>query len=83
MKLPLLLATLEQFEDQATNRLLLSLMEEYGDSGTIQKEGVKKTPAKCYHQVIYTVSLHLNRNSFTRYHTMMWNVGRRKKNVRK
>ena len=45
MKLPLLLATLEQFEDQATDRLLLSLMEEYGDSGTIQKEGVKKTPA--------------------------------------
>ena len=51
MKLPLLLATLEQFEDQATDRLLLSLMEEYGDSGTIQKEGVEKTQAKCYHQL--------------------------------
>ena len=41
-----LLAALEQFEDQATDRLLLYVLEEYEDSGTIQKEGVKKTPAK-------------------------------------
>ena len=41
-----LLPALEQFEDQTTNRMLLSVLEEYGDSGTILKESVKKTPAK-------------------------------------
>ena len=39
-----LLAALEQFEYQATNRLLLAASEEY--SGTTQKKDVKKTPAK-------------------------------------
>ena len=42
----MLLAALEQFEYQATNRLLLAASEEYGDSGTTQKMDVKKTPAK-------------------------------------
>ena len=41
-----LLAPLNQFEYQATNRLLLGVSEEYGDSGTTQKKDVKKTPAK-------------------------------------
>ena len=40
-------AALKQFEYQATNRLLLAVSEEYGDSGTTQKKDViKKTPAK-------------------------------------
>ena len=44
---PLVLpAVLKQFEYQATNRLLLAVSEEHGDSGTIQKKDVKKTPAK-------------------------------------
>ena len=38
-------ATPDQFEDQATDRLLLSVLEEYEDSGTTQKDNVK-TPAK-------------------------------------
>ena len=43
----MLLAAIEQFKDQATNRLLLAALEEYEDSGTTQKkEDVKKTPAK-------------------------------------
>ena len=33
-----LLAAIEQFEDQATSRLLIALLEEYEDSGTTQKE---------------------------------------------
>ena len=42
-----LLAALEQFEDQATDMLqLLSVSEECEDSGTTQKKDVKKTPAK-------------------------------------
>ena len=41
-----LLAALEQFEDQAANRLLIAVLEECEDSGTTQKEDVKKTPAK-------------------------------------
>ena len=41
-----LLAALEQFKYQATNRLLLAELEEYGDSGTTQKKDVMKTPAK-------------------------------------
>ena len=50
-----LLAALEQFEYQATNRLLLAALEEYEDSGTTQKEDVKKTPAKCYHQLAVNI----------------------------
>ena len=38
-----LLAALKQFEYQATNRLLLAMSEEYGDSGTTQKD--EKAPA--------------------------------------
>ena len=41
-----LLAAIEQFKDQTTTRLLIAALEEYEDSGTIQKEDVKKTPAK-------------------------------------
>ena len=41
----LLLAALEQFEDQATDRPLLFALEEYEDSGTTQKNA-EKTPAK-------------------------------------
>ena len=40
------LAAIKQFKDQATNRLLIAALEEYEDSGTTQKEDVKKTPAK-------------------------------------
>ena len=42
----MLLASIGQFEDQATNRLLIAVLEEYEDSSTTQKENVKKTPAK-------------------------------------
>ena len=38
-----LVHAIEQFEDQATNRLLIAVSE---DAGTTQKEDVKKTPAK-------------------------------------
>ena len=41
-----LLAAIEQFKDQATIRLLTAALEEYEDSGTTQKEDVKKTPAR-------------------------------------
>ena len=41
-----LLASIGQFEDQATNRLLIAALEECEDSGTTQKEDVKKTLAK-------------------------------------
>ena len=42
---PLVLpAALKQFKYQATNRLLLGVSEEYGDSGTTQKD--VKTPSK-------------------------------------
>ena len=38
---PLVLpAALKQFEYQATNKLLLAALEEYGDSGTTQKKDV-------------------------------------------
>ena len=40
-----LLAATEQFENQATDRLQLSALEEYEDSGTTQKADVK-TPVK-------------------------------------
>ena len=39
------LGAIEQFEDQAANRLLIAALEENEDSGTTQKEDVKKTPA--------------------------------------
>ena len=42
----LLLAALEQFKCQPTNWLLLAALEEYKDSGTAQKEDIKKTPPK-------------------------------------
>ena len=42
----LLLAALEKFEDQATDRLVLFALEGYEDLGTTQKEDTKKTPAK-------------------------------------
>ena len=45
-----LLASVGQFKDQATNRLLIAALEECEDSGTTQD--VKKTPAK----MLYTVS---------------------------
>ena len=41
LKLPL-----TQFEDQATNRPLTTVLEECEDSATTQEENVKKTPAK-------------------------------------
>ena len=41
-----LLAAIEQFKNQAINRLLTAALEKYEDSGTTQKEDVKKTPAK-------------------------------------
>ena len=46
-----LLTALEQFEYQATNRLQLAALEKSEDSGTTQKEGVKKTPAKMLPQI--------------------------------
>ena len=45
MKTPLdllLLATLEQFKDRATNRLLLFALKQYEDLGTTQKEDTSK-----------------------------------------
>ena len=45
-----LLAAIEQFEDQATNRLLTVALEEYEDSGKTQKEDVNFQP-KCYLQL--------------------------------
>ena len=42
----MLLAAIEQFEYQTTTRVLIAALEEYEDSGTTQKEDVKKTPAK-------------------------------------
>ena len=50
-----LLAALKQFEYQATTRLLLAALEEYEDSGTTQKENVKKTPVK---MLLPTLSKH-------------------------
>ena len=41
-----LAVVIEQFEDQTTTRVLIAALEEYEDLGTIQKEDVKKTPAK-------------------------------------
>ena len=41
-----LLAAIEQFEDQTTTRVLITALEGCEDSGTTQKEDVKKTPAK-------------------------------------
>ena len=38
-------AALEQFKDQGTDRLLLFALERYEDSGTTQQEDTKKTPA--------------------------------------
>ena len=41
-----LLAAVEQFEDQTTTRLLIAALAEYENSGTTQKDGVKKTSAR-------------------------------------
>ena len=41
-----LLASIGQFKDQATNKLVIAALEEYEDPSTTQKEDVKKTPAK-------------------------------------
>ena len=35
---PVLVAAIEQFKDQATNRLLIAALEEDEDSGTTQKD---------------------------------------------
>ena len=40
-----LLAAIEQFEDQTTTRVLIAALEEYEDLGTTQKD-VKRIPAK-------------------------------------
>ena len=64
MKLPLLLATLEQFEDQATDRLLLSLMEEYGDSGTIQRKVLRR------HQPNATINYSLSESRTYKLHML-------------
>ena len=53
-----LLAAIEQFEDQTITRVLITALEECEDSGTTQKEDVKKTPAECYHQLIVCVYMH-------------------------
>ena len=45
----MLLASIGQFKDQATNRLLIAALEECEDSGTTQKDS--KTPVKCYLQL--------------------------------
>ena len=37
---------IEQLEDQAINRLLIAVLEEYEDLDTTQKENAKKTTAK-------------------------------------
>ena len=55
------ITALNQFEYQATNRLLLAASEEYGDSGTTQKMDAKKTPAK---MLPSTLSKHLYTISF-------------------
>ena len=45
-----LLAAIEQFKDQATNRVLIAALGKCEDSGTTQKD-VKKTSAKMLHQL--------------------------------
>ena len=42
----MLLASIGQFEDQASNKLLIAALEEYEDLGTTQKKDVRNTPAK-------------------------------------
>ena len=49
----MLLAALQQFKYQATNRLLLAASEEYGDSATTQKNYAKKTPVKMLPLYVY------------------------------
>ena len=45
------LDALEQFEDQATNRLLLSALEGCEDQGTTQQKRIRRHQPKCYHQL--------------------------------
>jgi len=55
------IAALEQFKYQATKRLLLSALEKFEDSGTTQKEDVKKTilpPTLTYTVSIFVVNNH-------------------------
>ena len=52
-----LLDALEQFEDQATNRLLLSALEGCEDPGITQKEN--KTPAKMLPSTLRTLVLYV------------------------
>ena len=42
----MLLASIGQFVNQATNRLLIAALEECEDLGTTQKEDVKETPVE-------------------------------------
>ena len=62
-----LLAATEQFENQATDRLQLSALEEYEDSGTTQKEDVKTT-AKMLPSTL-TFSPKLKKTRFNSYNT--------------
>ena len=72
-----LLAALEQFKYQATNRPLLAASEEYEDSGTTQKKDVKKKPAKILanyessHTLSFAaaLSIHTLGNDFSWKHT--------------
>ena len=50
-----LLAAIEQFEDQTTTMVLIAALEEYEASGTTQKEDVNKHQPQCYHQLIVCV----------------------------
>ena len=62
------LAAIEQFEDQATNRQLIVVLEECEDSGTTQKEDVKKTPSKMLPSGILLCIFVVNDNK------QIWNV---------
>ena len=52
----MLLAALEAVQvpsSTCTNRLLLAVLEELEDSGTTQKEDIKKTPAKMLPSILH------------------------------
>ena len=63
-----LLAALMQFKYQATNRLLLAALEEYGDSGTTQRKDVKKTPAKMLPSTLSEHCMHTISNFVVKNH---------------
>ena len=50
-----LLAALEQFKDQATDRLLLLTLKKYEDSSTREKEDVRKTAAEMLAQLYVNI----------------------------